>query len=62
MGYCPFVDTKTNTLYFTSKRDHTKVQQEKPLTTKEFITELNKTDNGSNRMYQVSIDELLKNK
>lgn len=62
MDYCPFVDTKTNTLYNTSKRDHTKVQQEKPFTTKEFITELNKTDNGSNRMYQVSIDELLKNK
>lgn len=60
MDYCPFVDSKTNTLYFTSKRDNTKVQQEKPLTTEEFITELNKTDNGSSRLYQVSIDGLLK--
>src|SRR5690606_26588255 len=60
MDYCPFVNSKTNTLYFTSKRDNTKVQQEKPLTTEEFITELNKTDNGSSRLYQVSIDGLLK--
>ncbi len=60
MDYCPFVDTKTNTLYFTSKRDHTKVQQEKALTTEEFISELHKADNGSSRLYQVSIDALLK--
>ena len=60
MDYCPFVDTKTNTLYFTSKRDNTKVQQEKPLTTEELITELNKADNGSSRLYQVSIDEFMK--
>ncbi len=59
MDYCPFVDTKTNTLYFTSKRDNTKVQQEKPLTTEEFITELNKVDNGSSSLYRVFIDELL---
>jgi len=58
MDYCPFVDTKTNTLYFTSKRDNTKVQQEKPLTTEEFITELNKVDNGSSSLYRVFIDEL----
>jgi len=60
MDYCPFVDTKTNTLYFTSKRDHTKVQQEKALTTEEFISELHKANNGSSRLYQVSIDALLK--
>lgn len=60
MDYCPFIDSKTNTLYFTSKRDYTKVQQEKPLTTEEFINELNKADNGSSRLYRVSIDEILK--
>jgi len=60
MDYCPFVDTKTNTLYFTSKRDNTKVQQEKRLTTEELITELNKADNGSSSLYKISIDELLK--
>lgn len=60
MDYCPFVDTKTNTLYFTSKRDNTKIQHEKPLTTEEFLTELNKENNGSSRLYQVSIDKLLK--
>jgi len=60
MDYCPFVDTKTNTLYFTSKRDNTKVQQEKPLTTNELITELNKADNGSSGLYRVSIEGLIK--
>ncbi|MCX7549327.1 hypothetical protein [Xanthomarina sp. F2636L] len=59
MDYCPFVDTKTNTLYFTSKRDQTNILQEKPLTTEEFITELNKAGNGSSSLYQVSIDDLL---
>jgi hypothetical protein len=60
MDYCPFVDIQTNTLYFTSKRDYTKVLQENPLTTKEFIMELNKADNGSSRLYRVSINEQLK--
>ncbi|TYA60438.1 TolB-like translocation protein [Formosa maritima] len=57
MDYCPFVDTKTNTLYFTSKRDNTKINQEKPLTTEELVSELNKADNGSSRLYRF----LLKN-
>ncbi|PWI31473.1 hypothetical protein DI383_02050 [Flavobacteriaceae bacterium LYZ1037] len=60
MDYCPFVDTKTNTLYFTSKRDNTNVLQDNPLTTVELHKELNKADNGSSRLYQVFIDNLLK--
>jgi hypothetical protein len=61
MDYCPFVDTKTNSIYFTSKRDHTTIQQETPLTTDAFLTELHRVDNGSSRLYRISIKDLLKN-
>lgn len=56
MDYCPFVDTKTNMLYFTSKRDNTITEFTKSLSTKEFLKELFKYDNGSSRLYQISTD------
>ncbi|WP_242205586.1 TolB family protein [Aestuariivivens insulae] len=61
MDYCPYVDTKTNTLYFTSKRDNTKTQFDKTLKTEELLAELNKYDNGSSRLYKVNIEPLVKN-
>lgn len=56
MDYCPFVDTKTNTLYFTSKRDNTTIDFETPLKTSEFLDELNKYDNGLSRLYKVEFN------
>lgn len=58
MDYCPFVDSKTNTLYFTSKRDNTKIQFENALKLEELLTELNKYDNGSSRLYRISLEKL----
>ncbi|WP_203257958.1 TolB-like translocation protein [Hyunsoonleella ulvae] len=53
MDYCPFVDTKHKTLYFTSKRDATNVEFDSPLTTEAFLSELYKYDNGLSRLYKI---------
>ena len=50
MDYCPFV--KDNTLYFTSKRDHTQIEHENALNLESLIKEFNKADNGSSSIYQ----------
>lgn len=60
MDYCPFVDFKTNTLYFTSKRDNTNSNLPIPLSMTDLLLEFDKYDNGASRLYKVSIDELLK--
>jgi len=60
MDYCPFVDMKTGTLYFTSKLDNTSTKFEKPLTINELFEELNKYDNGLSRIYSISIEKLFK--
>ncbi|WP_242135495.1 TolB family protein [Aestuariivivens marinum] len=57
MDYCPFVDTKTNTLYFTSKRDNTKTLLDDPLNIEELIAELNRYNNGSSRLYRISFEK-----
>lgn len=62
MDYCPFVDLKTNTLYFTSKLDNSKLTFDKPLKINELLDELNRYDNGLSRLYYASIDTILKNK
>lgn len=59
MDYCPFV--KDNTLYFTSKRDKTLVEQQQALSLEELIGEFNRIDNGSSKLYQINIQTLLKN-
>ncbi|WP_417200627.1 TolB family protein [Bizionia sp.] len=51
MDYCPFV--KNDTLYFTSKRDNTIVEQEKPLSINSLLVEFNKTANGSSKLFAV---------
>jgi len=57
--YCPFIDTKTNTLYFTSKRDNSKTEFETSLSIEELLKEFNKYDNGLSRLYQISIEEFI---
>lgn len=54
MDYCPFVDVKHKTLYFTSKRDATAVDFDKPLSTEAFLSELHKYENGLSRLYKVN--------
>lgn len=59
MDYCPFIDSKTNTLYFTSKRDNTKTEFEKPQSVDELLAEFNKYENGLSRLYKINIEELI---
>lgn len=59
MDYCPFVDTKTDTLYFTSKRDNTNTKLKSKLNIKQLHEAFNKHDNGLSRLYKVSIMEFL---
>jgi Tol biopolymer transport system component len=53
MDYCPFYDFKTETLYFTSKRNSVSNLGFK--TIKEFETEINKYENGLSRIYKLKI-------
>lgn len=51
MDYCPFVDLKTNTLYFTSKRSSIKPSEFKSIS--EFLKVANQYENGLSRLYKV---------
>lgn len=54
MDYCPFYDIKSNTLYFTSKRNSIQDKNFKSLD--EFIKELSKVENGLSRIYKYNIN------
>ncbi|MDN3641456.1 hypothetical protein QWY87_01995 [Lutimonas halocynthiae] len=58
IDYCPFVDIKTKTLYFTSKRSSIK-----PGTvfnsTEGLLMELNKYDNGLSRLYKIGLETII---
>ena len=53
MDYCPFYDTSTQILYFTSKRIEPSQKEFKSLT--EFETEITKYENGLSRIYKTNI-------
>lgn len=57
MDYCPFVDFKTNTLYYTSKQDNSKTAFKNPLTIETLLNEFNKYDNGLSRLYKIKLDK-----
>ena len=56
MDYCPFVDVRSNTLYFTSKRSSVK-QVNDMNSMEELQRELNQYENGFSRIYKVFFDE-----
>jgi hypothetical protein len=60
MDYCPFVDTITNTLYFTSKRigEYSEPNTKKSL--EELQNAFQKYDNGLSRLYKISLEEFIK--
>lgn len=52
MDYCPFVDTKSMELYFTSKRsDFKKVNNFQSI--EDFLSAINKSENGLSKIYKV---------
>lgn len=56
LDYCPFVDLKTNTLYFTSKRSSiAEVNDFQSIT--EVVSEIEKYENGFSRIYKVAFKE-----
>jgi hypothetical protein len=61
MDYCPFVDIKTNTLYFTSKRTGINENGKGFTSVKEFLKEINRYDNGLSRIYKTSLRENTEN-
>mgnify|MGYP003624421928 CR=1 FL=1 len=52
MDYCPFVNLSTNTLYFTSKRNTTKVKFQSKQTLNSILDEMNNYENGLSRLYK----------
>lgn len=62
MDYCPLVDTKTNTLYFTSKRNATKTTFDKQLGIEDLKQVFNSYENGLSRLYKSSISDILAKK
>ncbi|MDP1675593.1 MAG: hypothetical protein Q8L88_01915 [Bacteroidota bacterium] len=59
MDYCPFVDTKSGILYFTSKRSSVKTQFERQQNIKELLKEMTKYENGQSRIYKVNAANLI---
>lgn len=55
MDYCPFVDTKTNNLYFTSKRSEVNNLNEGYSSLPEFLNDMNKYENGLSRIYKATL-------
>ena len=58
MDYCPFVDIRSKTLYFTSKRSS--ISPDKAYeTADEFLEELNKYENGLSRLYKIGLETIM---
>lgn len=60
LDYCPFVTADQKTLYFTSQRHNLKGSQEKPLTYDRYISVLKDVQNGTDNIYTISFDTVLK--
>ncbi|MFA8433543.1 MAG: hypothetical protein ACEPOZ_03405 [Marinifilaceae bacterium] len=58
--YCPFVDTKTQTLYFTSSRNKIPKFFDQAQNLEQILKCMNQCENGLNRLYRVSVRKLLK--
>ena len=55
MDYCPFVDIRSNTLYFTSKRSSVNDSNIDFSSIQEILDEINKYDNGLSRIYKTTL-------
>lgn len=56
IDYCPFVDFKTNTFYFTSERSQQNKSYYKQMSLKEILSEMKKSPNGQSRIYTTKLD------
>ena len=62
IDYCPFVDFKTNTFYFTSDRNLLSKSFSSRKNIKELKHALKIAPNGLGRIYKVKLDEILREK
>ena len=58
MDYCPFVDTNSKTLYFTSKRNESSKSFNSSMTIEELKNVFNSYKNGSSRLYKMTMPDL----
>ena len=54
--YCPFVDIKTSTLYFTSDRSNQNKSYSKQMSLDEILSEMKKSPNGQSRIFTTKFD------
>ncbi len=59
IDYCPFIDYKTNTFYFTSERSHQKKEYNQQKNINEILSDMNATPNGLSRIYKTNISVIL---
>lgn len=59
MDYCPFVDERTNTLYFTSKRNALKPIFDSQVDLKALLDTFNRYENGLSRLYRVPLEGIV---
>lgn len=57
MDYCPFIHSKTNTLYFTSRRSEVNAEHAAFNSLDELLDEINKYENGLSRIYKVPFNK-----
>ncbi|WP_298899545.1 hypothetical protein [uncultured Psychroserpens sp.] len=62
MEYCPFVNTKTGTLYLTSRRNNVEKKESGYTDTEELLNQINRYDNGASRIYKVDFKTIIENK
>ena len=57
--YCPFVNSKTGTLYITSRRSNINKKDTRFTNFKELMLEINRYDNGSSRIYMTDFNNII---
>jgi Tol biopolymer transport system component len=60
LDYCPFVTADGRTMFFTSQRHSIEATHEKKLTYDEFLLVLKSVENGTDNIYWISFEEVLK--
>ena len=59
IDYCPFVNTETGTLYFTSRKSNIDKKDGRYSNFDELKTEINRYDNGSSRIYMTDFKAII---
>ena len=58
LDFCPFVDSKSGTLYFTSQKTHIRRNYEKPINLDTFLNMYGSSPKGLNRIYSIDFAQV----